>query len=145
MIRGSCLCGGIRFEVTRLAGPFELCHCSRCRKVTGSAFAATIGIEREALRLVAGRELLRRYDAPLVERPPPYRVCFCARCGSPVPDPDATAALLELPAGLLDDDPVLRPERHIFVNCQSPWFEITDRLPTLDEAAVAALRGAGSA
>ena len=35
MIRGSCLCGGVKFEITRATGPFELCHCSRCRKANG--------------------------------------------------------------------------------------------------------------
>jgi hypothetical protein len=39
MMRGSCLCGGVRFEVDRAVGPFELCHCSRCRKASGSALA----------------------------------------------------------------------------------------------------------
>ena len=38
MIRGSCLCGSVKFEIERAAGPFELCHCARCRKVSGSAY-----------------------------------------------------------------------------------------------------------
>ena len=42
-ITGSCLCGGVRFEVDRVVGPFELCHCNRCRKVSGSAFTAMVG------------------------------------------------------------------------------------------------------
>ena len=40
MIKGSCLCGGVKFEIRGSKGPFELCHCNRCRKATGSAFAA---------------------------------------------------------------------------------------------------------
>ena len=44
MIRGGCLCGAIRFEVARFVGPFELCHCSRCRSASGSAFMAMIGV-----------------------------------------------------------------------------------------------------
>ncbi len=45
MIRGSCLCGGVRFEIARAAGPFELCHCSKCRKVSGSAYRAGLLVE----------------------------------------------------------------------------------------------------
>jgi len=45
VIRGSCLCGGVRFEIARAAGPFELCHCSKCRKVSGSAYRAGLLVE----------------------------------------------------------------------------------------------------
>jgi hypothetical protein len=58
MIRGSCLCGGVRFEITRAIGPFELCHCSRCRKANGSAFVAGLGVKRADFRLVQGSRLV---------------------------------------------------------------------------------------
>jgi hypothetical protein len=144
MIRGSCLCGGVRFELTRAVGPLELCHCSRCRKVSGSAFIAGIGVRREDFRWLAGEALVRSYDAPILEAPPAYRSTFCSRCGSPVPDPTNDAPWFEIAAGLLDDDPGLRPDRHIMVNCKSPWYEIADALPQLDTAALIALRSAGS-
>ena len=43
MMQGGCLCGAVRFELDRAVGPFELCHCNRCRKTTGSAYAAGLG------------------------------------------------------------------------------------------------------
>jgi hypothetical protein len=98
MIRGGCLCGGIRFEVARAVGPFELCHCNRCRKASGSAFVPWLGVLREDFRLLQGEELIRRYEAPLRDKPPPYRTCFCGRCGSPVPDPEWDAEWLEVHA-----------------------------------------------
>lgn len=140
MIRGSCLCGGVRFEIARAVGPFELCHCSRCRKASGSAFVAGLGVRSQDFRLLAGRELITTYEAPVRETPPPYRRCFCGRCGSPVPDPDPATPWFEIPAGVLDDDPELRPDRHIFVDVKSPWFGIADALPQLDRTAVARLR-----
>lgn len=136
MIRGGCLCGGVRFEIDRAVGPFELCHCNRCRKVSGSAFLATVGVRRDEFRLSSGRELIRTYDAPLREAPPAYRVCFCGICGSCVPDPDAHADWFEIPAGLLDDDPQLRPDKHIFVELKADWFQIADQLPQLDKEAL---------
>jgi hypothetical protein len=142
-IRGSCLCGGVRFEIARAAGPFELCHCSRCRKASGSAFAAAIGVAAEDYRLLQGSELIVRYEAPILRRPPPYRVSFCARCGSPVPAPDADATWFEIAAGLFDDDPDLRPDRHIMVDRKAPWFEITDGMPQLDGPALRTLRAEG--
>ena len=140
MIHGGCLCGGVRFEAVAAVGPFELCHCSRCRKASGSAFAAYLGVLREHFRLLQGEELIRTYEAPLLAKPPPYRRSFCGRCGSPVPDPKSESPWIEVSAGVLDDDPCLRPERHIMVELKSPWFSICDALPQLDRAALTALR-----
>lgn len=140
MIRGGCLCGGVRFELDRVRGPFELCHCNRCRKVSGSAFLAMVGADPADFRLLAGRELIRRYEAPILDRPPAYRSSFCSRCGSPVPDPDPNESFFEVAAGTLDDDPELRPDKHIFTELVAPWFEICDDLPRLDKAALHELR-----
>lgn len=140
MIQGSCLCGGVKFEIARAVGPFELCHCSLCRKASGSAFVAGLGVLREDFRLLQGRELIRTYEAPIREAPPAFRSCFCSRCGSPVPDPFSDSPWFEVPAGILDNDPQLRPDKHIFVEVKSPWFTITDDLPQLDKAALLRLR-----
>lgn len=136
MIKGSCLCGGVRFEIEKAVGPFELCHCRRCRKATGSAFSPGIGVRRADFRMVSGRDLITSYEAPILRKPPGYRVFFCSRCGSPVPDPEPAGEWFEIPAGLLDDDPQLKPDKHIFVELKAPWFEITDQLPTFDEKAL---------
>jgi hypothetical protein len=138
MLRGSCLCGGVRFEIAKATGPFELCHCTRCRKATGSAFAACLGVLAADYRLLGGAELIVSWDAPLLRAPPAYRSSFCRCCGSPVPDPDAE--WFEIPAGLLEDDPQRRPDRHIYVEHRAPWFESTDALPRLTEPELAAWR-----
>jgi hypothetical protein len=130
----------VRFEIERAVGPFELCHCPRCRKASGSAFAAGLGVRAQDFQLLSGAELIRTYEAPIRERPPAYRVAFCSRCGSPVPSPPAGEGWFEIPAGLLDGDPVLRPDKHIFVECKSDWFPISDALPQLTKAQVAELR-----
>ena len=140
MIAGSCLCGGVRFEITEAAGPFELCHCTRCRKVSGSAFRAMLGVRTRDFRLTQGADLIARYEAPLLKSPPPYRSSFCRRCGSAVPDPLPGDAWLEVPAGLLDDDPLCRPDKHIFVDRKAPWHQIADALPQLDSVQLRALR-----
>lgn len=136
MIRGRCLCGAVCFELDRVAGPFELCHCSRCRKVSGSAFMAGIGVRRTDFRWISGRGLIKAYEAPLLESPPAYRVCFCTVCGSCVPDPDDSSEFFEIAAGLLDDDPRIQPDKHIFVEMKAPWFEITDELRQMDKNAL---------
>ena len=140
MIEGSCLCGGVRFKIEEAVGPFELCHCSRCRKVSGSAFAAMLGVRTRGFRFVRGQDLIATYEAPLLETPPPYRASFCRHCGSPVPNPEPAAEWFEVPAGLLEGDPELRPDKHIFVERRAPWYEIADSLPQFDSSRLRALR-----
>ena len=87
-----------------------------------------------------GGDLIKTYEAPIRESPPGYRFCFCGRCGSPVPDLSSAASWVEFPAGLLDDDPQIRPDKHIYVDAKSTWFDITDDLPQFDRIALKAHR-----
>jgi hypothetical protein len=99
-----------------------------------------LGVLVRDFRLLSGAELIRTYEAPVRERPPPYRVAFCSRCGSSVPDPPSNADWFEISAGLLDDDPMLRPDKHIFVECKSPWFALSDSLPRFTKPDLVAFR-----
>jgi hypothetical protein len=137
---GGCLCGGVRFEIDAAVGPFELCHCPRCRKASGSAFSAAVGVRAADFRLLQGAELIGRYAAPILRSPPPYQVAFCSRCGSPVPDPPEGASWFEIPAGLLEGDPGARPDRHIFVEHRPAWSEGLDALPQLTMQELGELR-----
>ena len=134
-MEGSCLCGAVAFAVDGPGTPIELCHCSRCRKSYGSAFAATFYVERSRLRWTRGEALVRVYDAPIRERPPAYRHAFCAACGSPLPIVREGTEMAEIPAGIVDGDPGVRPARHIFTRRPAEWLEISDDLPRFPEGA----------
>ncbi len=139
-IQGSCLCGGFRFEIDEAAGPFELCHCNRCRKVSGSGTIAALGVQAEQYRVLAGTELRCTYEAPLLNQPPAYQTYFCRVCGSPLPPPDPEG-WFEIPAGLLDDDPGLQPDKHIFVELAPAWDKLDDSLPRFTVRELARARG----
>ena len=120
---GSCLCGGVRFEVT---APFvwaSHCHCSRCRKHSGT-FGETQGrVPREGFRLISGEELIRVYrpadDAGVK--------AFCSQCGSSLFGrtwPDGPEISIRL--GALDGDPGIRPEFHTYVDSRALWDELPD-------------------
>ena len=128
MIRGSCLCGGVRYEIDGELGPVALCHCAMCRKASGTAFATNASVARTAFRLTDGAALVARYESS-----PGHSRCFCRVCGAPVfGESAAMPDLVRLRLGLLDDDPGVRPGYHFAVNFKAPWWEIVDPLPRLD-------------
>jgi hypothetical protein len=125
MANASCLCGDVTWT---LEGPFHHmshCHCSRCRKAHGVAFATYVaaGADGFALR---GREHVVRWESS-----PGFFRCFCGRCGSVVPG-DTLEGLGFAPAGNFEDDPGIRPQAHIFTASKAPWYEIPDALPRFD-------------
>jgi hypothetical protein len=126
-VKGSCLCGGVKYEVTGPPVGFGFDHCSRCRKSSGSAFAAWLICKRTEFRWLAGESLVRSYVAPVKDTPPGYPRSFCGVCGGPIPDDSEEE--VGIPAGTLDDDPGIRPQGHVFVEFKAPWFKITDSLP----------------
>ena len=125
-VQGSCLCGGVRFEVTRPFRRANHCHCSRCRKHSGSSGLTQGRVARDGFRLLAGAELIRvfRPDGGAVK-------AFCSVCGSSLfggswPDGDEVSIRL----GSLDGDPGIRPQYHSFVGSRAPWDELPpDGLP----------------
>jgi hypothetical protein len=139
-IRGTCLCGGITFEIDRAIGPAEFCHCNRCRKVSGSTALLTIRARVADYRLLSGREMIRSYAAPILYKPPPYQSTFCSRCGSPVPEASPQGEFMEIPAGVFDDDPGIRPDKHIFVEFIPAWDALRDELPAYTRAEIYKLR-----
>ena len=131
-LKGSCLCGEVRFEVTGPLVGFRYCHCSRCRKATGSAHAANIFLPQRQFKWVAGEALVKRFDLPGAKR---FAVCFCTRCGTRMPHEIATTENVLIPAGTLDASPAERPEGSIFWGSRAPWFTETPALPKHDEYA----------
>ncbi len=132
MIRGSCLCGDVAFEIEGQVTPIQLCHAERCRKATGGATAPELLAPASGVTWVRGSELIRVYEAPLLAEPPHYRRAFCEQCGSPLPVEIEGSGFAILNAGVLDDDPGTREFRHAFVAQKASWHEIADGLPTFD-------------
>ena len=132
MIRGSCLCGAVAFEVAGDLTPIQLCHARRCRKATGAAVAPELLARTTGLRWIRGTDLVRVYEARLLEEPPAYRRAFCSTCGSPLPAEIEGNGFALLNPGVLDDDPGTREFRHAFVAQKAAWHRITDELPAFE-------------
>jgi len=129
-LKGGCLCRGVRYEIDGKLDSASNCHCSMCRKHTGSAFFAAAPIATKNLRWTGGKELIARYESS----PGAVRM-FCKKCGSTLGGgaADEKADTIYLALGTLDDDPGVKPSSHMFVGSKAPWFEITDALAQFKE------------
>lgn len=123
MIRGSCVCGGINFEIEKVVA-LTHCHCSICRKESGASFATYAHVRRERFKLLGGEEFIN----PGYEWAAGHSRSFCNRCGSPAPKYIEATRMVSVPAGLLDDDPGVRPSIHVFTASKAAWVELTDNL-----------------
>ena len=127
--KGGCLCGRVQYEVT---GPFEafhICHCSQCRRSTGSAHASNIFTDKDNIKWLAGEDLVKRYDP---EEKGVISKAFCTHCGSLTPYISARSGKLIIPAGGLAEDPGVRPQDNIFWEDRAEWYDAVPQAPRFD-------------
>jgi hypothetical protein len=127
---GSCLCKTVQYEVDLPFERFLYCHCTRCRKATGSPHAANGFVRQEAFRWTAGEAAVKRYDLPEAKR---FGLQFCTNCGSKVPHHTRDRNWMVIPAGSLDEDPESRPEAVVFWGSRAPWFTDCSEMTKHDE------------
>jgi hypothetical protein len=123
LLTGKCFCGAVEYSVPDAFLYAMNCHCSNCRRTTGSAFKPFAGIERAKLALTKGADSLLLYGTPDAND------THCDRCGSLLFSVVRDGAWVHVALGTLVDAPTIRPSRHIFVGSKAPWFTITDDLP----------------
>lgn len=112
---GSCLCGKSRYTIAGSFDRFFLCHCSYCRKDTGSAHAASLFSATAKLTWLSGQGSITTYKLPGTR----HARSFCAICGSALPLADANGIVV--PAGSLDTDIAQEPDGHIFTASRASW------------------------
>ena len=128
-IEGGCLCGATRY---RAVGPwvrFVHCHCSRCRRATGTGHATNLFAAPDNLEWLAGEANVERYDLPSAES---FAVCFCRACGSPLPHLTRSGSAWVIPAGSLDREPSVVPSARIFWSSRAVWSCCGEELPCFD-------------
>ena len=123
VLAGKCFCGAVHYAVPDEFRYAMNCHCSNCRRTTGSAFKPFAGIERQKLAVTQGQDSLLVYGDDKAND------THCKRCGSLVYSVVRDGAFIHVTMGTLVDAPSIRPSRHIFVGSKAPWFTITDELP----------------
>ncbi|HPF46484.1 MAG: GFA family protein [Alphaproteobacteria bacterium] len=126
-LSGKCLCGAVQYQVDDDFAYALNCHCSNCRRTTGSAFKSFAGIKIDRLKLIKGAENILNYGDDV------NYDHHCGSCGSLLYSVVRDGEYAHVTMGTLVDTPSIRPNAHIFVGSKAPWHEITDDLPQFDE------------
>lgn len=120
MLKGSCCCGAIQFDLAEMPTMMGTCHCSRCRKVGASTF---VFVKSEDFRITAGRDHITCYKA---EPPYKYNRCFCSVCGSALGEILSDSESFPLAANCIDGDIEIENRFHEFVSEKPSWLMIDD-------------------
>jgi hypothetical protein len=121
-LRGSCLCGGVEFEVMEAPETLRYCHCESCKKLSGSIGTVNGRVPSNTIRILEGKELLQTFQPAEGSAK-----TFCGTCGSNLfgggwPDSETTSVR----ASALDDPFDARPSAHLFVRSVAAWETLPD-------------------
>jgi hypothetical protein len=125
-IKGSCLCNKVQYQLTPPLNFLQYCHCSRCRKLTGSAHASNLFAKSEQFSWLSGEQYLGHYKMAEAKH---FSSCFCKVCGSNLPWQVEATGNWVVPAGSLDDDPGIKAQQSIFYQHRACWFVSPSELP----------------
>lgn len=123
--KGGCLCGKVRFEITGDIQNIVYCHCSRCRKSQGSAFATNGNVDIDKFVFISGEDEMTGYATSTEQTK-----YFCRHCGSPIMSKSTISPdKVRIRLGVIESDITERPAAHIFATSKANWDEINDDLP----------------
>ncbi len=125
-LTGSCLCGALHYSVEGEPVRFYHCHCSRCRKATGTGHASNVFVAGGTLQWTGDTDSIASYKLPDAER---FARTFCKTCGGPLPKEIPDMQLVLIPAGTLDTEPNIPPQAHIFQDSKTAWSCSDDVIP----------------
>lgn len=122
---GSCLCGHVRYRFDGEPRALVACHCSQCRKATGSAFGTFALVLKAHFGWTAGEERVATFASSAEARR-----LFCRDCGSTLGSlHDQRPTFMHVAAGTLDDAPAMRVAMHAHTASKATWHEISDGAP----------------
>jgi hypothetical protein len=137
-LSGRCLCGAVEFTLPDDLAYAGYCHCSDCRRFSGSAFSAFGGIDEARFSIVRGAELISHYP-----KTADTVLGFCSVCGSSLYAKKPRRQMVHLRLGALDQTPSLRPQAHSYVGSKAEWFAICDGLPQYASSRAAGIPAGG--
>lgn len=128
MVKGSCFCTEIQYEIELIPNKIFNCHCSQCRKSHGSAFATQAFAKGDTLNFIKGEELLSEYKSGRGVR------AFCSKCGSRLMNYATDKSLyLSIALSTLDTEYEHGPVAHAFTSYKAVWHSPSDNIPSFEE------------
>ena len=122
MISGNCNCGAVAFEINADVSDVYYCHCSICRRATGTNGIAVLVVNNEAFCWLRGEDQVASWKKPDAD----WEMWFCKTCGSPLPGTNDETRMF-VPAGLITEGgEKLAVAHHIYVDSKAPWVVIGD-------------------
>ena len=125
-MKGSCLCGGVRFEVAEPFSAVSHCHCESCKRISGGVGTTSGRSRSDAIRILEGAELIRSYTPAEGSAK-----SFCSVCGSNLfgggwPESELCSVRLSAIDSGFDGE----PQAHNFVRSVASWETLPeDGLP----------------
>ncbi|RCW19744.1 hypothetical protein DET53_1167 [Vibrio parahaemolyticus] len=122
MTKGECNCGAVTFDIKSQVSDVFICHCSICRKSTGSGGIAVVIVPRADFQWLSGENQIQKWNKPGHD----WETSFCKCCGSPLPGIDSEHHMY-VPASLITEGAEnLEVVHHIWVNSKAGWEVIAD-------------------
>ena len=117
---GSCNCSAVKFKVDRAPQDVYICHCSICRKATGSGGIAVTIVSRAGFTWLEGRAHIRTWEKPGHD----WATHFCEVCGSSLPGENGETSMY-IPVSLFDSGAdELKLKKRLFGESKACWEEI---------------------
>ncbi len=122
MLTGECNCGAVAFEVTETVTDIFVCHCSICRRSTGSGGIEVVLVPQASFRWLRGEEMIATWQKPEGA----WQTWFCRTCGGRVPGTNDEAYMFVPASSISHGGEMLRVAHHLFVDSKAPWHVIGD-------------------
>jgi hypothetical protein len=126
---GGCLCRAVRYVADAEPVNQRVCHCRMCQKAIGAAFNARLLFRADDVKVNGQLDTFN--SSPELQRG------FCSQCGTTVLSIRASAGLVAITAGTLDDPSLFEPAMHFWTASRQAWVRLDDGLPAYPEAAPA--------
>jgi hypothetical protein len=134
LLSGRCLCGAVEYSLPDDLAYAGYCHCSDCRRFSGSAFSAFGGIDEARFQIVRGADRITQFV-----KSTNTTLAFCSICGSSLYAAKPERKMIHLRLGTLDQAPSLHPQTHSYAGSKAEWFVICDGLPQFETSRQAAI------
>jgi hypothetical protein len=131
VLLGGCNCSAVRFEIVGEPMTVAACHCTNCRRQSGSAFSVNLIVRASAMTVTGAVAV---FEDHATESGAPLAREFCARCGSPIRSvPSASPKVVAVKAGTLDDPGRYAPQMHIWTRSALPWVVMPEGVPHFEK------------